>query len=321
MPNVFVVGGSGVGRFHARAVNDLLIKNKVKSVRVSVTSLESLGRLYAQFRDNKILFPHDMSGVELYGNYEKMLSQHSEPGDIAIVSTPNWAHYACAKFAMEKGCHVLVEKPFTMTYAEAQGLVALADKNEVRLGVNLQLAHPMLKEYFMRKPLPSQAAWESTGSPAKYGNLIFDLLCHVLSPFELEQSSIHKLCTTPGENGNSKSHIITNNRDLIEVRLGYVSSRPFRGWMWSDGTQLLYSPDRDTKKKYVDKCKLDGFHIDIVEVTPEGEYNIVLEGDPLDESTKKFIEGEPLITGKQALNIHKIVLDTIAAPLLEARLN
>ncbi|HEV2294775.1 MAG TPA: Gfo/Idh/MocA family oxidoreductase [Tepidisphaeraceae bacterium] len=49
---------------------------------------------------------------------------------VVISSTPN-LHYAQAAAALERGLHVLVEKPMTFTAAEARRLVALAEQRRV----------------------------------------------------------------------------------------------------------------------------------------------------------------------------------------------
>lgn len=48
--------------------------------------------------------------------------------DIVLVSSPTAVHYEHARAALLAGAHVLVEKPFTLTSAEAWDLVALADQ-------------------------------------------------------------------------------------------------------------------------------------------------------------------------------------------------
>ncbi|MEE1292944.1 MAG: Gfo/Idh/MocA family oxidoreductase, partial [Acutalibacteraceae bacterium] len=48
--------------------------------------------------------------------------------DAVYVVTTHDSHYEYAKLALECGKPVLVEKPFTMTAAEAKELVALAKK-------------------------------------------------------------------------------------------------------------------------------------------------------------------------------------------------
>jgi len=46
--------------------------------------------------------------------------------DLVVITTPNETHYPYAKAALEAGKHVVVEKPFTNTTAEAKELVELA---------------------------------------------------------------------------------------------------------------------------------------------------------------------------------------------------
>jgi len=49
------------------------------------------------------------------------------PMDGVVVASPHPLHFEHAKAALEKNCHVLVEKPMTTTAADARKLVALAD--------------------------------------------------------------------------------------------------------------------------------------------------------------------------------------------------
>jgi predicted dehydrogenase len=51
------------------------------------------------------------------------------------VTTPPTSHFAIAKLCLERGCHVYVEKPFTVDEREAQILVALASRRELKLTV------------------------------------------------------------------------------------------------------------------------------------------------------------------------------------------
>ena len=50
--------------------------------------------------------------------------------DLIVVSTPNHSHYPLAKAALEAGKHVVIDKPFTVTLAEADSLIALARSRE-----------------------------------------------------------------------------------------------------------------------------------------------------------------------------------------------
>ena len=53
--------------------------------------------------------------------------------DVVHVTTPPASHFEIAKRCLESGCHVYVEKPFTVDEAEAQSLVAIAETAGLKL--------------------------------------------------------------------------------------------------------------------------------------------------------------------------------------------
>src|SRR5690606_32436738 len=65
---------------------------------------------------------------------------------VAII-TPVFTHFDLAKKALENGKHVFVEKPFTSTVAQAEELVALADKK----GLTIMVDHTFLFTGVVRK--------------------------------------------------------------------------------------------------------------------------------------------------------------------------
>lgn len=58
--------------------------------------------------------------------------------EIVVVATPPEHHFAVAREALEAGCHVLCEKPFTTSLAEADELIALARARSRQIAVNNQ---------------------------------------------------------------------------------------------------------------------------------------------------------------------------------------
>src|SRR5205823_2024317 len=56
--------------------------------------------------------------------------------DAVAVITPVWTHFDLAKSALQNGKHVFVEKPFTSTAAQAQELIELADKKNLKIMVD-----------------------------------------------------------------------------------------------------------------------------------------------------------------------------------------
>lgn len=50
--------------------------------------------------------------------------------ELVVVNTPNDSHYEYAKTVLDAGKHVVIEKPFTVTTAEADELIALSEKKK-----------------------------------------------------------------------------------------------------------------------------------------------------------------------------------------------
>lgn len=65
------------------------------------------------------------------------LEEFAELVDAATIATPTPTHFAIGKFLLERGRHVLVEKPITETTADAQALAELAAAR----GLVLQVGH------------------------------------------------------------------------------------------------------------------------------------------------------------------------------------
>ncbi|MBO0451413.1 Gfo/Idh/MocA family protein [Candidatus Enterococcus murrayae] len=66
-----------------------------------------------------------------FGSYEELCQ--SEDVDIVYVAVYNKAHYEAAKLALLNHKHVLLEKPFTMTLAQAEELFAIAEERKLFL--------------------------------------------------------------------------------------------------------------------------------------------------------------------------------------------
>ncbi len=56
--------------------------------------------------------------------------------DAVAVITPVWTHYELARLALENGKHVFIEKPFTSSSAQAEELVELAARKNLKIMVD-----------------------------------------------------------------------------------------------------------------------------------------------------------------------------------------
>jgi predicted dehydrogenase len=63
--------------------------------------------------------------------------------DVVHITTPPESHFDIARFCLEHGCHVYVEKPFALDAGEAQRLLELAEEKGVKItaGHNHQFSH------------------------------------------------------------------------------------------------------------------------------------------------------------------------------------
>jgi predicted dehydrogenase len=56
--------------------------------------------------------------------------------DMVAVVTPVWTHFDLAKAALENGKHIFVEKPFTSSAVQAEELIELADRKNLKIMVD-----------------------------------------------------------------------------------------------------------------------------------------------------------------------------------------
>lgn len=69
-------------------------------------------------------FADDWSIPSIYTDYEAMIEEAAL--DAIIISTPNRLHYPITMKALERGLHVLCEKPLAMNYAQAKTMTEAA---------------------------------------------------------------------------------------------------------------------------------------------------------------------------------------------------
>ncbi len=80
--------------------------------------------LVAVLERNQKKAVQDYPDIISHATIEDLLQDNSL--ELVIINTPNFTHFDYAKMALLKGKHILVEKPFTTTVAEAKELFALA---------------------------------------------------------------------------------------------------------------------------------------------------------------------------------------------------
>lgn len=75
----------------------------------------------------------DRPGVRVVADYGALC--RAADVDLVVIATPNESHHPLARAALEAGKHVVIDKPFTVTLAEADDLLALARRQQRLLSV------------------------------------------------------------------------------------------------------------------------------------------------------------------------------------------
>ena len=134
--------------------------------------------------------------IKIERSFEAVLADKSV--DVVVVSTPNETHFALAKRVLEAGKHVVIDKPFSPTAAEALELGQLAKSNGLlaipfhnrRWDGDFLTVKKLLKEaavgrlvtfesHFDRfRPIPRANTWKEAENPAN--GMLFDLGPHLV---------------------------------------------------------------------------------------------------------------------------------------------
>ncbi len=89
--------------------------------------------LYGAWERTKSLAAEKYPGTKTYRTLQDLLSDDAI--ELVVVNTPNYTHFDYAQQILLAGKHIIVEKPFTNTVAEADELIALAAKQQRKISV------------------------------------------------------------------------------------------------------------------------------------------------------------------------------------------
>lgn len=115
---VAVIGVGAMGRNHARVYWDLA---GVELVGVADASAEAVGAVARRY------------GTRAYTDYRRLLDEQRP--DAVSIAVPTVDHLDVASEVIERGVHLLIEKPIAFSTDEAERIIALAARSGVRLMV------------------------------------------------------------------------------------------------------------------------------------------------------------------------------------------
>lgn len=138
---IALVGCGRVAQKHLKAINYLNRPSRKRAFRISLSHLVDPNREAAE------VLADAYTGVEkplICRSLDQVFGQSSDPTlasdsgsgpDLVAITTPSGLHFQQAKLALDKDCHVLVEKPICLKLAEADKLVSLAENRGKKIVV------------------------------------------------------------------------------------------------------------------------------------------------------------------------------------------
>lgn len=108
-----VLGAGHLGKIHLKLLNQ---SDKYKLIG-----------FYDPIKENAIKVEKEF-GYKAFDSIEELINAV----DVVDIVTPTLSHFDCAKEAIEKGKHIFIEKPITKTIEEAEKIIELIKKHNVK---------------------------------------------------------------------------------------------------------------------------------------------------------------------------------------------
>jgi predicted dehydrogenase len=204
--------------------------------------------------------------------------------DAIAVVTPVWTHYELAKAALEKGKHIFVEKPFTSNAAQAEELIELATKKNLKIMVDHTFlftgAVKKIRQFLDEDALGKLYYYDSTrvnlGLFQHDVNVIWDLAPHDLSIMDylIQQSPEAVVATGQTHlNGHEDVAFITvyfPEKIIAHLNVNWLSPVKIRTTLIGGEKKMLVWNDLevDEKIKIYDKG--------VTVTSREGVYNLLV---------------------------------------------
>ena len=120
---VIIIGCGRVAEKHLKAISKL--KGSLALAAVVDTNPESAKRLLNSVKG--------FANTKVYNDYKTAIEEVKP--SIVSVTVPSGLHYQIAKYAMEHGCNLLLEKPMTMSVSEAREIFELSQKTGLKIAM------------------------------------------------------------------------------------------------------------------------------------------------------------------------------------------
>ncbi len=224
------VGVIGIGHWGRKIVDEY-------------TKIEDVDLIGISDLDQKnIEFCAERCGVkDGYSDYRELLDQ--EGLDAVNVCTPNSSHYEICREALERGKHVLVEKPITMTSAEGWDLVNMAQGKGLTLSVGhifrfnnaLAEVRRLIGERFFGKLFLMEMTWTNLEKSWPDRDVLMDLAPHMfdIQNYLLGEWPVEVSCSgrpSRRESGEETAYVVSafENGPMAMANISWLVPRKTR---------------------------------------------------------------------------------------------
>ncbi|MCG6914178.1 Gfo/Idh/MocA family oxidoreductase [bacterium BMS3Abin03] len=315
-----IVGILGLGYWGPNLVRNFLAQSEVSKV------------IGCDLRPERLKFISERyPSVHLLNDSNELMNGEA---DIIVIATPVKTHYEAAKKALENGKHIWVEKPFTSTTAEAEELISIADRKNLKIFVDHTFIYNgavrKMKELVEANELGNVIYFDSErinlGLFQKDVNVIWDLAPHdlsimnyILPDHEIMAVSANGIANYNGRENLAHLCIHFKENTFAHFHVNWVSPVKIRRMIVGGDKKMLVYDDMENFEKI--KVYNSGVDFNTTESIHEAlvQYRIgdmfspkVSQVEALALGAKEFITAiqenrQPLTNGKDGLDVVKIL--------------
>jgi len=265
------------------------------------------------------------------GSYEEMLKSDI---DAVVIATPVQSHYTIAKQALEAGKHIWVEKPFTSTSQQAEELLEIAEKKNLRIFIDHTFIYTgavrKMKEIVTKGELGKILHFDSVrinlGLFQKDINVIWDLAPHdlsimnyVLSHLKPTAVSANGIANYNGKENIAHISLYFEENCFAHFHVNWTSPVKIRRMIVGGDKKMLVFDDMENFEKIkvydagVDIQNTASIYQALVQYRLGDMYSPkVMQTEALELAAKEFLDSieenrDPLTNGKDGLEVVKIL--------------
>ena len=269
--------------------------------------------------------------VLVSSSYEEMLKSDI---DAVGIATPVQSHYTIAKQALEAGKHIWVEKPFTSTSQQAEELLEIAEKKNLRIFIDHTFIYTgavrKMKEIVTKGELGKILHFDSVrinlGLFQKDINVIWDLAPHdlsimnyVLSHLKPTAVSANGIANYNGKENIAHISLYFEENCFAHFHVNWTSPVKIRRMIVGGDKKMLVFDDMENFEKIkvydagVDIQNTASIYQALVQYRLGDMYSPkVMQTEALELAAKEFLDSieenrDPLTNGKDGLEVVKIL--------------